>query len=297
MEFVYIKNSKINREKWNRAISQSLFPMTYGYSWYLDSVTMFWDAIVADDYELVFPLPYRIKFNNVIVYQPLLMPKSAYYYSSILTKGETDNLFEFLKKNVHQFEIILNKFNNCDCSYASQVEYSSLDLYKSYKELSSKYSTYLKSLLFERQNGYIVSGISPNEVIEFLNSLNYFVDVLLYDSLRMLLSTTTIRRLSRIYGYYSKRNELLGLAIFIFSGYSVDLLVVEAVDDNEYIISALIDRFIKDNSGKTYTLNFDNTVSEEVTKLYSEFGTKIYHNTRVFYKNSPKFFRLLKKKK
>ena len=58
MEIKYLQNSEIDRKKWDRCIATSLQQLPYAYSWYLDAAAENWDAIVINNYEAVFPLPY-----------------------------------------------------------------------------------------------------------------------------------------------------------------------------------------------------------------------------------------------
>ena len=42
----------------------------YCYSWYLDAVSDNWGALVMGDYEFIMPIPYTVKKNQSILYQP-----------------------------------------------------------------------------------------------------------------------------------------------------------------------------------------------------------------------------------
>ncbi|HEU4902656.1 MAG TPA: hypothetical protein VFT06_07675, partial [Flavisolibacter sp.] len=44
----------------------------YAYSFYLDTMTGDWDALVLNDYEAVMPLPWRRKWGISYLYQPFL---------------------------------------------------------------------------------------------------------------------------------------------------------------------------------------------------------------------------------
>ncbi len=298
MEIKFLKNSEIDREKWNRAVSNSMFSLTYAYSWYLDSACVYWDAMVNEDYSLIMPLPYYTKFYNLYIYQPVLIPKLGYFFTHIPSLSDIDTLFSKIPKNITQFELILNKF--CISRFRNRIKqnFFSLELLQPYNSLKSNYSIYLKTLLGNENKikDYVISGLSPNEVLFFLNKIKYFSDHNIYSDLRKIISITSIRRLSNILAVYSVRNELIGIGIFIFSAYSADLIVAAALDDDERTIALIIDRFIKNNSGKTLTLNFDCRFSLSATKLYPEFGAEKYYNTKLFYKKIPKIFRFLSKK-
>ncbi|MEA3452110.1 MAG: hypothetical protein U9Q83_09445, partial [Bacteroidota bacterium] len=157
---------------------------------------------------------------------------------------------------------------------------------------------YLKTLLgdSDKMAEYVVSDLSPNEILDFMNKIKFFSDNNEYSNLRKIISITSIRKLSTVLAVYSVRNELLGIGIFIYSAYSVDLLLVAVRNDDERIAGIIIDSFIKKNSAKTLTLNFDCNFSESAQKLYPEFGANQFYYTKLFFKKFPRIFKFLSKK-
>lgn len=53
----YISYEDIDKRKWDACINNAANGLLYGYSWFLDSCSDRWDAIVEGDYEAVMPLP------------------------------------------------------------------------------------------------------------------------------------------------------------------------------------------------------------------------------------------------
>lgn len=298
MDLKFVKNSEINREKWNKAISDSMFSYTYAYSWYLDSACIYWDAIVNEDYSLIMPLPYYTKFYNLYIYQPILIPKLGYFYAQTPSISDIDILFSKIPKNITQFELVLNKYSTIRFTEKTKQDFYSIELFNKYENIRENYSLYLKNLLGDENKiiDYIVVGLSSNEVLDFLNKEKYFTDYKVYSDLRKIISITSLRRLSSTIAVYSATNELKGVGVFIYSPYSADLLIVCAIDDDEKTVAFIIDRFIKNNSGKTLSLNFDCQMSQSGLKLYSEFGATKYFNIKLFFKKFPKIFRFLSRK-
>ncbi|MEY4709998.1 MAG: hypothetical protein RIS28_1130 [Bacteroidota bacterium] len=61
MSIKYLEHEQIDPEKWNAAVLSSETPLFYALFGYLDCVTENrWDALVFNEYEAVFPLPYKI---------------------------------------------------------------------------------------------------------------------------------------------------------------------------------------------------------------------------------------------
>lgn len=299
MKISLLKNNQINVKKWNSALSKCVNFSIYAYTWYLDTVCDNWAAIVSDDYSVLMPLPYSGK-PNIHVYQPFMIPKLGIFYSDNVKQVELNFFINYILLNIKKININFNKFielNNND--NFKKIEMYSIDLYRSYKETCNKYSAELKNLLLEKKykNYYIISGISINEVIAFLNTTNYFDNAKKYDIFRRILSITIIRNLSNIYAIYSERNELLGLGVFVFSPQSADLLVLSAELDDTNLKKLIVNKFIKLNSGKNLTLNFELPQDKEANEFYESFGASKYYYNQLIFRKTNRFFKLFQKKR
>ena len=62
----FLKRNEIDTEKWNTCIENATNGLIYSYNFYLDGLCDNWDALVADDYKFLFPLPWRKKSRNKI---------------------------------------------------------------------------------------------------------------------------------------------------------------------------------------------------------------------------------------
>ena len=68
----YLEQHEIDKSAWDKCIEQSPNGLIYGYSFYLDHMADHWDGLVMNDYEAVFPLPWRKKYGIHYLYQPFL---------------------------------------------------------------------------------------------------------------------------------------------------------------------------------------------------------------------------------
>ena len=59
MELKWLKRSEVSDKKWDDCINHSANGHVFAYTWYLDIVCDDWQAVVADDYEAVLPLPIK----------------------------------------------------------------------------------------------------------------------------------------------------------------------------------------------------------------------------------------------
>lgn len=299
MKGIYLKNNQIDKDKWNKALSKCVNQYTYAYSWYLDTVCANWDALVSTDYTVLMPLPNQGKFY-LTVFQPLFVPKLGVFYSENLSKADLNIFINDLPSNIKEFNLNFNKYNSIqNRAFVSRKYYYTIDLYDSYFKLFDNYSAFLRTNISNAKNNknYLISGLSPNEIIAFLNKTEYFHKSKDYDTLRRVLSVTSLRKLSFISAVFSNKNELLGVGVFILSSYTADLMVISAVEDNEQVIALIIDKFIKTNSGKSITLNFECNQNGIIDKVSEEFGAKRQYVEKLSFNKLPRLFKLFSKNK
>ncbi len=79
MSVKWLRGSDVNKISWDDCITHAFNGSVYGYSWFLDSVCWEWEALVADDYQMVMPLPIRkiVGFRTVV--NPFLLPYVSIY--------------------------------------------------------------------------------------------------------------------------------------------------------------------------------------------------------------------------
>ncbi len=299
MNVQFLTSNYISSVQWNKTISESVFPLTYAYTWYLNTVCDNWGAVLTDDYSVVIPLPLKTKFNQQHVYLPPFVPKLDLFYKKLPSTSIIENLFAEISNNVSSVNYSLNKFSGYNKEKISTKKvYYSIDLFNSYDKIYNEYSSFLKSNLNTNSaNKYVVTGILSNEIISFLNKMNFFADAKYNEYLRKIISILSVKRLSSIIAVFSEKNELLGIGVYILSSYTADLTIAAAKNDDISILSLLIDKFIKINSNKVLTLNFECHFSNNISKLYAEFGAIKYYKTNIVYKKVPKIFRFFKKNK
>lgn len=90
MSIKYLKHEQIDPEKWNAAVLRSSTPLFYAIFSYLDCVTESqWDALIFNEYEAVFPLPYKKKWGLKYLVQPVFCQQLGAFGSnqSVTTAG------------------------------------------------------------------------------------------------------------------------------------------------------------------------------------------------------------------
>lgn len=135
----YIPGHSVDKEKWDRCISQSANGLIYGNRIYLDVMADHWNAVIIDDYSAVMPLPWRKKLFFSYYYHVPFIPQTGVF-------GKLDPaLFKELSKvmfgPIRLGDILLNYGNAALGKFfsAKPLVNMVLDLSPSYEVLAGKY--------------------------------------------------------------------------------------------------------------------------------------------------------------
>ena len=103
MNIKYLSNHQIDKIRWDKIVDAAPNGRIYGYSWYLDCLADDWGALVSDDYEYIFPLPFRKKYGIYCVVNPFFVQQLAIYS----TNQVSSNVYaEFIKAIPFRFRYI-----------------------------------------------------------------------------------------------------------------------------------------------------------------------------------------------
>jgi len=142
----WVESTDVDKISWDKVVSGSSALNLYCYKWYLDAVSDNWGALVIGDYEFIMPIPYTVKKNQSILYQPFFsqqlnilgkqLPSIEvinHFISSIPQKFKLAqfNLPNYLIQNITDYEI-----EEVVCQY--------LDLNQGHAAVFSEYSTNAK---------------------------------------------------------------------------------------------------------------------------------------------------------
>ena len=113
----YIKHNEINFTKWDNTILSSKIPFVFAQSFYLNATCPYWDALVLNDYESVFPLTQKHKFGFNYLPQPPFTSQLGVYGNVNL---EIEQLFyNYITEHFKLIEIELNVINKLQTNYIS----------------------------------------------------------------------------------------------------------------------------------------------------------------------------------
>ncbi len=275
----YTKHSDIDFIKWDDCISKSLNGIIYAYSWYLNIVADEWDALVGDDYSVVFPLVKNRKFGISYIYQPLFAQQLGAFSTGIIDKETIELLIDSIPLKYKYQEISLNLYNRLDSSkfiVHNRVTYQ-LDLVQPYFNLSSSYNENTRRNVSKAiaMGVYVKKGLVVHEFIEFKKqNLIVSLNGKQLAKLKEIMHQSIEKKIGEVYAAYSEQNELCAAAFFIRSNGKVIYLSAASsnLGKNNRAMFALVDRFINDSSESHLILDFEGSSIENIARFYGGFG-------------------------
>lgn len=301
-EIKYLQQAEINKIKWDRCISRSFNGIIYAYSWYLDIVSENWEALVLGDYEVVMPLTVKSKFNLNYIVQPVYSQQLGVFSTKKLNYKTVETFLNSIPKKFKFIDVKLNKYNSIketSIQNSEQVTYE-LDLIKSYEKTFARYSKNTKRNIKKAQNKNVsvIKGLGVNELVEFKKSVQKKpIPDRFYAAIRRIISFSILHRIGEIYGAYDDRNNLCAAALFLGSHNKAIYLFAAS---SEYGIEnsamfLLVDHYIKKNSEKNLTLDFEGSMIEGIARFYRGFGAKECKYLNIRMNNLPWPLKYLKK--
>lgn len=283
----YVEHKDIDKNKWNNCIKKSTNPLIYGYSWYLDVVSPFWDALIYNEYEAVFPLSWRKKYGIYYLYQPAFTQQLGIFS----VKGISPEIIvEFIKSIPSHFKLSEINFNTenkipnrPDYTLKQNITYL-LSLDEKYEFLHSQYSENLKRNLKKAEK--------ENFVIEEVPEISYLIQIF-RENRGKKLKTLGVREYEMLEKLVKLCREYEKITIYHLktaSGKIIAGMIIPESDNNAVFLFSsvseeakkagampyLIDHYIKTHAGKKILFDFEGSNDKNIARFYSGFGSKEY---------------------
>lgn len=278
----YLRQSQIDKVKWDNCIETADNGLIYGYSFYLDTMSKNWDALILNDYEAVMPLSWNKKYGITYLYQPFLTAQLGVFGKEISEKIVED-FIKSIPSSFRYIDIALNKGNLSGVptgffihrsNYVLELNFSYEYLYQNFKE------NIQRNIKKAYQQGCKVQkDIDVEEIIELavlqMKSHGHESKENI-DRFRRLYTDLHKRKMTATYGIVSVNNKLLASCVLFFSHNRAFYILVGNHPDGKSsgASHALIDAFIKDNASKNMVLDFEGSDIPTLAYFYSSFGAE-----------------------
>ena len=280
----YLRHKDIDLNKWDNCISNAVNGLPYAYSWYLDiAAEESWDALVLDDYEAVFPLPFKNRIVFKQIYQPFFVQQLGLFFTQQEQEKQLHYFINAIPSHFRKINLHLNTQNPVTGTFL-KVKHKithHINLSLLYPELTKSYSNNTKRNLKKAINLDLkmVSSIMPAEIINYRKK--YLGKELRgtqneNDQLRLQKLMEKMLSLNKgfITGVTDDTGELLSLAFFIRSnGHLIFLSAVSSEDGKEkQAMTFLIDSMLRSQAGTNQIFDFEGSMIPGLARYYKGFG-------------------------
>ena len=273
MKITHLKNKAIDYQRWDECIALSHNELVYAYSWYLDVVSPDWEALVADNYSYVMPLPLKSRYKIPYLVQPVLTQQLGIFSANDISE---EIVKDFIKEIPYfSYELALN-----DCNYNINTDVLPnyiLSLERDYCELATAYSKNThRNIEKASRLGLNIRQLSADEYIHFYFSVDKHYLSPQQPVLEQLLYKGTEQNAMELIGVHSADNKLIAaLCVLKSAKRLIYLLPVSNVQGKESCaMFMLIDELIRQHATEPKILDFEGSRIEGVARLYSGFGAR-----------------------
>jgi hypothetical protein len=301
----YLKNDRIDRERWDEAIAASPHGIVYAASWYLDIVSPGWEALVEEDYSLCFPLTWRKKWGIRYLFQPPFTQQlGAFFRDREVSPSDLDRVLRSVPPAFRYVDIFLHHSNATGLLPGWRViqrKTHHLPLEQSVETLRSRYSTNLQRNL--KKASHLGLGVTADGSVDELIALFRMhrgknIGTLReadYAILRRLAAAAESRGLLTFL-CIRKNGRLLAGAMFLRSLHEHIFLFSATHPEarNTGALAAILDEFIRRQSGSPRPLDFEGSMDPDLSRFYRGFGAAEIVYLHVQHNRLPLWARWLK---
>jgi len=298
----YRKNDEIDRDLWDNCIKNSPGFKPYAYSWYLDIMAPGWQALIADNYDSVFPLPGNSRFGINYIATPIFLQQLGVFSAKKLVTNQINEFYASIPDKFKLIDLCVGQkpdSSTCVVTVKSNFE---LDLSKPYEDLWKNFSLHCRrnieaSLKIQPD---LVSDISPDEIIDlFIRNKGKEIQgikVCDYQRLKNLIDFCICNKKGRMIGVRSEGGQLIfGIFLVETEGNITMLFVVNTSQSREKRIGYyIVNELIRCNADTKTTLDFMGSSIPSIASFMQSFGSLNVPYYRIFRNRLPWPVRFLK---
>ncbi len=299
----YIEHKNINKQKWDACINKSTNASIFVYSWYLDIVSGNWSALVLNDYDAVFPLASKSKYNINYLIQPFFTRYFGVYSKNKITEKLVSDFFAAIPEKFKFIEFCIHESNTSFLNDfdLKEKKYQELSLQREYEFIQKEFSDNAKRNVKKAVKADLSfqSGISPEKIVNLFkttkgNELEVFKPEH-YKTLIKLMNECLKQNKGTSIAVYDG-NKLCAAGFFMFSNNRYVFLKSGVTDEGKSkgAMHFLFDHFIKENANHGYELDFGGSSVDSVARFYKNFGAKDSVYLQVKKNNLPKLLKWVK---
>ncbi|HIE16140.1 MAG TPA: hypothetical protein EYP69_04360 [Bacteroidales bacterium] len=284
MKIDLLRNSQIDKYRWDKTLKASYNSMVYGFSWYLDIVAPGWSALVSKNYQFIMPVPFKRKIFFKIALQPYFAQQLGIFSTKKITQDIINLFFERLSASFSYVELNMNKVmitEGLPYTFRKNVTFE-LDLIQPYEGLKQQYNDNTKRNLkkCEKNNIYISEQFSQKQ---FLNFFKENIDNQLgllekkdYKKIAKIIKLHKFPLFSSLIIFAQVNGTVCAAAFFIKTPDRIFYMfgVSNKLGKETLAMFQIIDYVIRKFSKKNMILDFEGSNIENIARMYKGFGAK-----------------------
>ncbi|MEY4542266.1 MAG: hypothetical protein RL411_343 [Bacteroidota bacterium] len=292
MSIQYVDHHQIDPTKWDSAILRSPHPLAYGLFEYINAVCESqWDALIYNDYEAVFPLPFKKKFGIKYLVQPVFCQQLGAFGSNV--NVSTHHFLSAIPKRFLRVRLQLNPYFD-QTNEVESIQTKPAGIIASSGKLTTKTNMTIqlsqpldynkdckKNLhrLAELPIEYKINAISIREAIDTYRKAWGKQNPEIEDEHYQLFANACTDRLSfTVTAHHQKEGDLLGAAIFLITPEnakrSLHYVCAGPTEAGKSIgvMHGIIDFILNRYKGENMLFDFEGSSIASVASFYKKFG-------------------------
>jgi len=275
----YLDRKEIETDKWDQCIREAANGLIYGRSFYLDTMSRNWSALVLNDYDAVMPLTWNRKFGISYLYQPPFTAQLGMFFKKNLDGNILENFIRHTKLHFRFCEIHLN-FANSTIGGRLRANYI-LSLKNTYPEIRHGYKKRLLENLREADS----HQLSYIATTDYASAISLFK--IQYGKRFRKLRDADFRRFEVLCAQLFQRNMLFVREVKDNSGASLNVSIFFTDEFRIYNIMSvslptgrnkkahffLLDQLIKEFACENRILDFEGSEIPGIAEFYRKFGS------------------------
>lgn len=299
-----LKRNDIDESRWNRTIEESESGEVFYKSWYLDVCAGYWEALVKDDYEAVFPLAPRSRFGVHYLYQPFF----TRHFGLVGKSAQEASLQQLFLQSIpdryryHDFCLPPHHTAVLPDAVLEQKRYQVLELSREYTDLRGCYHDNCVRNLRKAERAKLRFGDNPDIALlvdsfrrDREKTLEEFRDEH-YVMLQQLMETARKRTHTFSVAVYEGQGKPVAGAFFILDCHR--LLYLKGFTSGEGrkngAMHFLFDSMIRKFAGQRLILDFGGSSLDGIARFFSSFGSSDCLYLRHQVNRLPLLFRWIK---
>lgn len=299
---VYLKNIEIDRTLWDSCITSSQVTKPYAYSWYLDTMSPGWEALIDDDYDSVFPIPSRSRLGIKYIATPIFLQQLGAFSPDKPSEKALGEFLDYLPEFYKLIDLCVGQNITRKGYLVTERSNFELDLSEPYEKLWNNFSQSCRRNIeksYKRKTEYVYD-IKPEELIDlFIRMKEHEIKRVKhrdFQHLKNLMEHCIQNGYGRIAGVRGRGKRIIfGQFIIQNPGFINLFFGVNTSESRERRINYnFVNEVIKENAGGDKILDFAGSSTPSIAVFMESFGCINNPYYRIFRNFLPWPVRLLK---